>query len=357
MKIESKNLLKAVTKVAAVVNPQALLPITQNILFEIGEGLTLYGTNLETTIAVTVEDYENLEGDSFAVPSKTLLDLLKTLNEGLELIVSGNTLVIKANSGQYEIGVFPAGEFPKGEFLLGEKYARGYMFDQVIDLVGSSTSNDELRPAMGGIFFDQDGTTVATDGHRLTRLKANIGGDFIIPPKALSVIKGFQDEKVFYKVDNNFVHFSAGNLKAKVRLIEGQFPPYRKVIPADFEYTFLTSAKDLLTILKRVSLFSNDTTKQVKIDFNNSKTTVAGADTSYNRKAEEQLFGSLTKGLTRPAGDEKVVIGFNAKYLIEVLNTIGDTDIDIKFSAPNKPVVILPKNNPKLLKLVMPIML
>ena len=357
IKIEAKQLLKPVTKVAAVVNPQSLLPITQNILFEINDGLTLYGTNLETSIAVAVTEAELVEGETFAVPSKTLLDLLKSLEGAIELEVSAKTLKVKAGTGEYEIGVLDGAEFPKGDFKVGENKARGYMFEQVIELVGGSVSQDELRPAMGGVFFDEDGTTVATDGHRLTRYKANIKGAFIVPPKSLSILKGAGDEHVHYLVDGNFVYFSYGNTKAKIRLIDAKFPPYQKVIPTEFEYSFLTSAKDLLKILKRVSLFSNDTTKQVKIDFNNSKTTVSGADTAFNRKGEEQLFGSLTKGLTRPVGTENVVIGFNAKYLMEVLNTIGDTDINISFSAPNKPVVLTPKNNPKLLKLVMPIMI
>ena len=347
---DAKNLLKQVQLAGSVTNTSSIMPIATNLLFETQpEGLYLYGTDLHTSIRVLVKDIAINEEQSFAVPYKTLLDLLKSLKGDISLEVKGNTLHVKAPTGKYKIGIFAGEDFPKGDYKTGDSEIRAYMLEHAVDLVQGAVSTDELRPVMTGIHFDnQNGMLAATDGHRMVTFKAGFTGEnFTVAPKPLAMIKGFQDAKVNYVVDGSHIYFNVENLSFKVRLIDGAYPPYQKVIPVGNDKTLSVDQKTLLDAVKRVSLFSNSETKQIKLSLGET-IEIDGSDVNFNTSAKETVEGTYE-------GDP-IEIGLNAKYLVELLNK-GDGDIKLTFSEPNKPVLIYNKANPNLLQLVMPVML
>ena len=351
IKIDAKVLLKNVSKVASIVNSSSIMPITQNILFQTGKGMiALTGTDLETTVKVVVDADYTLDGQSVAVPAKRLLDLLKSLSGALEISFGDNKAVVKASTGKYEIGVFPGADFPKAKFTEGENSIKGYMFSHAVELVGGAVSTDDMRPNMTGVFFDSNNKkVVATDGHRLVRFDLKIAGEsFIVKPKPLALLKGLQDEDVKYCVADNHIHFTTDTMNVSVRLIEGTYPPYQRVIPDANTKVLHVKSEDLAEAVKRVSLFSNAETKQIKLELG-EEVKISASDLNFGTSADEKLEA---KYIGQP-----LTIGLNARYLTELLSASKEATLKITFSEANKPVLIYSSMNPKLLQLVMPVML
>lgn len=350
MKIETSKLLKAVTKAATVVEPTTTLPIIQNILFkEEGGELFLHATNLQTSIKVKVDDVEVEEGLSSAVQTRTLISLLKSVSGSLELSFSDAQVDVKAGTGKYQISAFNGEDFPLTDVIKGDKSKKGYVWERAVELTSGSVSTDDLRAAMQGLYFDgENGFVVATDGYRLSRYQFDIEGSFIVPPKSLSLLKGLQDEDVYYKVEDNHVHFTASQYAFKVRLIDAKYPPYEKVIPTGNNKTLSVSQEKLLQTAKRVALFANQETNALVLELN-GETIVRGQDINFNKSATEKLEANYE--------GEELTIGLNSKYLTEILNTTGDGTLTVTFSEANRPVLVTNNTNNRLLQLIMPVSL
>lgn len=351
MKTETKQLLKAVSKAATVVETNSTMPIIQNILFSNEGGkLTLSATDLQSTIKVSTE-LDAPEGLSVAVPTKTISDLLKTLSGDITLTFDNNVLLVKASTGEYKIATYPGADFPAVEITEGENKVKGYLIEKAIEATSGSVSSDDLRPAMSGIYFDlENGNVAATNGHRMSVYGINLDGEtsFIVPPKNLTLLKGLQDQDVKYAVEQNHVHFKTDEFAFKIRLVDAKYPPYLQVIPKGNDKELAISQEELLGALKRVSLFTNSDTKQVKLTLGD-KILISGEDLNFNSSAEEDVAGQYS-------GDP-LTIGFNAKYVIDLLNTTGEGRITLTFSEPNKPALMYNTSNPKLTQLVMPVMI
>lgn len=366
--VNSAYLLKQLSNINGVITTNPVVPILENFLFELDKGsLTVTASDLQTSM-ITELQVESKEKGSIAVPARILLDTLKNLPEQpvtFSIDESTYSIEIISDNGRYKLSGENATDFPKVPNVSNDFSAElsSEVLSRAVNNTIFATSNDELRPAMTGVYVnlgDKNTTFVATDGHRLVRyrrsdVKSDNGSSIIIPRKALNLLKATlptenTDVSVNFNLSNAFFKF--GNIRMICRLIDERFPDYENVIPSGNNIKMSIERSDLLGALKRISIYANKTTHQVRLKITGSELQISAEDLDFSNEANERLSCEHE--------GEDIEIGFNAKFLIEMLTNIDSDKISLTMSAPNKAGVILPAEKDQaedILMLVMPVML
>ena len=342
--MKANELLKQVSIAASVVDTNCLVPIAKSLWFQHG---TICATDLNLNIIVNTEfDFSET---AVAVDTQKLVALLKSLkNQEITIDFGFPTTTVTSETGVYKISSFDGADFPLAEIEVGTSSAKGFLFEHALELTKGSVGTDDLRPVMTGVYFDSDlGYVVSTNGHKLSRYKATFEESFILPLKAAGLFKHVSEEDVKYKQTGNMIHFVTEKIFFSVRKVEGNYPPYDRVIPKENDKTLIIKQSELLGALKRISLFASQESSSIILDLG-EEIIIKGEDINFGNEGSENLEGdySASSGLT---------IGLNAKYLIDLLNTSGEGNLTITFSEPNKPVLISNSNNPRYLQLIMPV--
>jgi len=366
--VNSAYLLKQLSNINGVITTNPVVPILENFLFELEKGaLTVTASDLQTSM-ITELQVESKEKGSIAVPARILLDTLKNLPEQpvtFSIDESTYSIEIISDNGRYKLSGENATDFPKVPSVSNDFTAEisTEVLARAINNTIFATSNDELRPAMTGVFVnlgDKNSTFVATDGHRLVRyrradVKSDNGNSIIIPRKALNLLKATlptENMEVSLNFNMSNAYFKFGNIKMICRLIDERFPDYDNVIPTQNNIQMSIERTDLLGALKRISIYANKTTHQVRLKITGSELQISAEDLDFSNEANERLSCEHE--------GEDIEIGFNAKFLIEMLTNMDSDKIKLTMSAPNKAGVILPAEKDKsedILMLVMPVML
>ena len=366
--VTSSALLKQLQNINGVITTNPVVPILENFLFEIEKSkLTITASDLQTSM-ITEMEVEAKESGNIAVPAKILLDTLKNLPEQpvtFSIDEESYSIEINSDNGRYKLSGENATDFPKVPSV-----SDGFSVEMSSEVLASAitntifaTSNDELRPAMTGVYLnidDSQSTFVATDGHRLIKyqrkdIKADTKNSIIIPRKALNLLKNVipsesSNVSVEYNLSNAFFKFD--KVRMICRLIDERYPDYENVIPQDNTNEITIDRLELLSSLKRIAIYANRTTNQVKLKITGSEMHVSAEDLDFSNEANERL--------SCEHDGEDIVIGFNARFLIEMLANIESKEILLKFSESNRAGLILPKehgDDEDLLMLVMPVML
>ena len=366
--VSSIYLLKQLQILGGVINNSNTLPILDNFLFELKNSrLTVSASDLESTMASTMEVESDNEG-SVAVPAKLLLETLKTFPEQpLTFVVEdNNTIEISSNHGKYVLAYASADEFPKSISL--DNPSTTIVSADILATAISKTifaaGSDDLRPVMSGVFFQfstESLTFVATDAHKLvkysrTDVKANETAEFIMPKKPLNLLKGIlsgSDDNVSIEYNESNAKFSFENSVLICRLIDGKYPNYEAVIPKENPNHLTISRNQFLNSVKRVSIFSNKTTHQIRLKIAGAELNISAEDIDYSNKAEERLTCDFQ-------GDD-MQIGFNSRFLTEMLSNLNADDVQLEMSMPNRAGILTPVDGLELgenvTMLVMPVML
>lgn len=367
--ISSSTLLKNLQNISGVLNSSNSLPILDNFLFELADGtLTISASDLENTMKTSVTPDEAKEDGRIAIPAKLLLDTLKNFSDQpLSFQIDGKNFGIEISSdyGKYKLVGQNANDFPKSPELgkASSLTIKGIIIATAIDKTLFATGNDELRPVMSGVFcqFSTDKLTfVATDAHKLVRYNrtdasAEKAADFILPKKPLNLLKQNLkgDEDVVLTYNETTVRFAFGAIELTCRLIDGKYPNYEAVIPDENPNVLTVDRMSFLNSIKRVSIFSNKTTHQVKLKVAGSELAISAEDLDFSNEAKERLTCNYQ-------GDD-MEIGFNSKFLLEMLNHISTQEVILEMSEPNKAGILLPSSNDNegedILMLVMPVMI
>ncbi|HND83439.1 MAG TPA: DNA polymerase III subunit beta, partial [Chitinophagales bacterium] len=323
-------------------------------------------TDLDTTMSVSM-DVESKESFKVAIPARILLDSLKALAEQPITIAvdeTTNGIEITTDNGKYKLSGENSADFPKEPTAEGvdEVKLASSILNKGISKTLFAVSNDELRPAMTGVYFqlDDNGITfVATDAHKLVKYNHSEikGGNasFIVPKKALNLLKAVlqnNDTEVSVQFNKSNAFFSFNNIQLICRLIDAKYPDYNAVIPKENPNLLSVQKEDFFSSLKRTSIYSNKTTHQVVLKMAGSELTVSAQDLDFSNEASEKLSCDYQ--------GNAMEIGFNAKFLIEMLAALDSSDINIELSTPNRAGIIRPTDkdeNEDLLMLVMPVML
>ena len=366
--VSSNYLLKQLQVLGGVINNSNTLPILDNFLFELEHSkLTVSASDLETTMASTLEVESESEG-SVAIPAKLLLETLKTFPEQplTFVIEDNNTIEISSNHGKYALAYSSAEEFPKAISL--DKASTTVVSADILATAISKTifaaGNDDLRPVMSGVFFQfstESLTFVATDAHKLvkysrTDVKADETAEFIMPKKPLNLLKGIlagSDDTVSIEYNDSNAKFSFENSVLISRLIDGKYPNYEAVIPKENPNHLTISRNQFLNSVRRVSIFSNKTTHQIRLKIAGAELNISAEDIDYSNKAEERLTCDYQ-------GDD-MQIGFNSRFLSEMLSNLNADDVQLEMSMPNRAGILTPidglDKGETVTMLVMPVML
>ncbi len=368
--VSSADLLRALTTVGGAVPTKGTMPILESILFERdGDRLRLLATDLEIyivqEIAVRFETNGAAEGGRVAIPAKRLVDTLRALPD-LPVTVTTDAefnVLLKTDQGRYKMVGFDGADYPALPALSGGQVveAAGAVVKRAIQKASFAVSKDALRPAMMGIFFQitaDEGRAVATDGHRLVRLTMSgltsaTPVSFIVPEKALGLAaRVATDEPATIEVASGHVGFTFGTSRVIARLIDETYPNYEAVIPVENDRRLTVNRQSLLAATKRVGLYTSSTTRQIRLGLDTDRVDVSAEDIERASEAKETVLCDYT--------GEKMVIGFNADYLTEVLSNLDAEDVVIEFSSPNRAGVVTPGvqgEGEDLLMLIMPVML
>jgi DNA polymerase-3 subunit beta len=365
--ISSNQLLKQLQILGGVINSSNTLPILDNFLFELNQDrLTITASDLDTSMSSSLS-VESTDTGNIAVPARLLLDTLKTFPEQpLTFMAENNAIEISANNGKYSLAYLSGEEFPKAVHLKdpSKTIIMGDTLANAINATLFASGNDDLRPVMSGVFFQfsTEGLTfVATDAHKLvkyTRSDVTASGtaEFIMPKKALQILKGIlqgSEEDINIEYNDTNAQFTFANTSLNCRLIEGKYPNYEAVIPKENPNVLTIHRETLLNSLRRVSIFSNKTTYQIRLKIAGAELNISAEDYDFNNKAEERLSCSYI-------GDD-MQIGFNSRFLIEMLNNLGADEVSLSMSMPNRAGIITPlddiEEGEHITMLVMPVML
>jgi len=363
----SSDLLKQLQVVAGAIGSNPVLPILEDFLFTIdGNKLTIAATDLETSIITSIDIQADANG-KVAIPGKILLETLKALpDQPITIVVDDQTFAIEITSayGKYKLAGENGADFPQIPEPESVDFVNvpSSILSNSIAKTLFATSNDELRPAMSGVFFQVDFnkiTCVATDAHKLVKhvyKKANseVSTTFIIPKKALQLLKGVLpnggDVKLSFNKANAFFNFEGVQLVC--RLIDARYPDYNAVIPTENPNVVTVNKSDFQSSLKRIAIYANKTTNQVILNITPGSLNVSAQDLDFSNEATEQLVCAY-KG-------DALSIGFNAKFLVEMLVAMDSDEVKIELSTPTKAGIIVPSDEDDeidILMLIMPVML
>ena len=366
--ISSTYLAKQLQLLGGVINNNNTLPILDNFLFQLEDGkLSLTASDLETTMT-TVLDVEGSEPGSIAVPARLLLDILKAFPEQpLTFLTHDNgQLEITADAGKYALAYVSGEEFPKPVELdvEGSVNVTGDLLATAISKTLFAAGNDDLRPMMSGVYFQlaPDGLTfVATDAHKLvkytrTDASADAAADFIMPKKPLNLLKnllGGSEDEVSIEYTESNARFTYGQTTLVCRLIDAKYPNYQAVIPQENPNKLVISRSLFLQSVRRVSIFASKTTHQVRLSLAGSDFNIKAEDVDFASKAEERLTADYN-------GDD-LQIGFNSRFLVEMLNNLESNDVMLEMSLANRAGILTPvdglEDGEQVMMLVMPVML
>ena len=376
--INSQLLLKHLNAISGVISStNNTVPIISCFHMHLEENvLTIKATDLETTMVCNIElENARIDGiDTIAVPAKLLLDMLKNMDDQpLNIAVNPENYSIEFSSGQgkFNIAGQNADSYPTMPEVTDTVRTTlpASVLVNAINKTAFAASTDEMRPLMGGIFCEitpESTTFVATDAHKLVRYRRNdIHSDenasFILPRKPVMMVKNIlssnkEEFDVTLDYNSTNVIFSFDNFMIQCRLVEGKYSNYEAAIPKENPNKLTIDRQTFINTLKRVSLFANQSTWQVRLSIRERELQISSEDLEFSNKAQETIPCSYE-------GDP-MDIGFNARFLTEMVTNLDTEQILIEMSHPSRAGIIFPINldeeaakGEDILMLVMPVML
>ena len=361
-------LYKQLAALSGVIVNNPVVPILENFLFEIAAGkLKVTASDLQTSI-ITELAVASQEDVKIAIPARILLDTLRNLpDQSITFSIDENAYGIEIHSanGQYNLAGENATDFPQVVSVTGRVTVSmtAQVLKKAIQQTIIATSHDELRPAMNGVYmnFSEAGAVfVATDGHRLVRytrtdISVVAQESFIIPRKTLMLLTGLlSNDQAVARITfgESSVHFQLAGTSMVARLINERYPDYENVIPRNNPNQLIASRASLLSSLKRTAVYANKTTHQIRLTLGENVLQILAEDLDFSNKANEQLACEY-------AGND-LTIGFNARLLMELLNSLANQEIIMQLSEPSRAAIILPQekvDQEDILLLIMPVLL
>ncbi len=369
--VSSLKLLKNLQALSGVIGSKNTLPILDDFLFQLSEKeLKITTSDLDVTMTVSmVPDMVEGTGE-VTIPARLLLEIMKNFPDvPITVSIDNSSLAVEliAGEGRYKLAGHKSDEFPQLPVMNdtavweipADVLAKG--FEKTV----FATGTDEIRPIMSGVLMEMTDsflTFVATDAHKLVRyrrmdVKSDNVASFIMPKKPINQLKNIlgtlADETVRVEFNKTNASFVFGDYMLICRLIEGRYPNYDAVIPKQNPNQLTIDRQTFLSAIRRVAVFSSKATHQVRFRIVGQELTLTAEDIDFYNEAKERLTCSYE-------GDD-MEIGFNSRFLQEMLSNFDSETVKIEMSAPNRAGIITPVENENeaedLLMLLMPVML
>jgi len=359
--IDKKLFEESLNIVERAISNRNTLPVLNNVFLNVKNGnLELTTTNLEIAIKTSIS-VENSEDGKTTIPVKLLSNYISLL-KSQKIVVNltdKETLHLKTEESDTKIKGISPEEFPLIPEIKTEKNLELSVKDFIknISKIVFASALDELRPVLAGVFVKiEDGKfyTVATDSYRLVETKRQTTEkndlSVIIPSRTIlelsRILHKYEDKGIKIDISKNQIRFTCENIELISRLIEGQYPDYTKIIPDKVETTTTTNTQELITAIKRASLFAREKSNSIKLEITKSNINII-VD-SAQTGSERAVLQSKTKG-------EDKIIAFNAQYLIDTLTNIETEEVEIGVNSSITPGVIRPSKNTEILHIIMPL--
>ncbi|MBQ1619066.1 MAG: DNA polymerase III subunit beta [Bacteroidales bacterium] len=367
--VSSAELLKGILDVSKAIPTKTALPILENFLFVLkGDKLQITASDQELTLR-TVVDVDNIgEDGSMAVPARQIIDLFKTLADQPVNVKSTGDSSFECvwSNGNSSLPYFPAEDYPEikgvGEDALSMEFPARSLVEGISGTV-YATADDEMRPAMNGIFFDmgtESTTLVASDSHKLicytaADAKAAQPASFILNKKPAGVLKAIVDkdgDPVQLAFDSSTAVFSFGPTTLICRLVVGKYPKYRDVIPQNNSNVLRIDRPQFLDTVRRVAVCANKASNHIKFDLKSGQVEITAQDLGFAIAAYEKLPCDYS-------GDD-LTIGFKSSFLIDILANMNCETLVMKFADARRAALIIPseeeEESGKMCGILMPIM-
>lgn len=359
LQVTQANLNKALNSVARIANTRNTLPILANVLIKTENNrLSIAATNLDIAITHYVGSKIEKEG-AITVPARLMQDFISNLPDSvINFELNENKLLITTDQYKSTINGLSAEDFPVMPAITGGvnwKLPAGELKRALAQVVFAASS-DDARPVLTGVYFhSEDGkvSMAATDSYRLAESglgKTKSQVNFLLPASAaqdLLRIISDDDQEVSITHDDQQVRFEAGDITMVARLIEGSYPPYRKLIPAKFSVIAKLKRADFTNIAKVSSLFARESAGSITINASKS-------DNRISINAVASQLGENTASAEAHVSDDGEVT-LNSRYLIDALNAFSADEVEFCFNGKLEPCILRSAAEPDYLHLIMPL--
>jgi DNA polymerase-3 subunit beta len=365
LSVSRDSLNAALQLVGRAVSTRGTLPSLGGILVIAADGaVTLRATDMELALTRTVSDARTEADGTVLLPGRLFADVVRSLPPGevsLELRGEQRDVEIAAGGARFHLRTLPSDDFPRLPELEGETVKLpGVPLAQTIELVARAASRDEVRPILTGVLLQAEGTRltmVATDSYRLsvkhTELEAPVSAQLEanVPARALRelarIISAEGAEEVEISLARNQAVFRVAGVVLSSRLIEGQFPSWRQLIPEAFEHDVRLPREEFLEIARRISQLAQ----------RNAPLRLAFAEGELIVAAETPDIGDASEGMPAPYSGEPLEIAFNPQFLVEGVESVATEQVAVQLSSPLRPGLLRPVDGDDFSYLVMPIRL
>lgn len=367
--VSSSELLKGLMDISKAIPAKSALPILENFLFDLqGNILQVTASDSELTLKTEIEVDATQEEGRIAVPARHIIDLLKELPDQPLTIgtTSDSAIECRWTSGNSVLPFFPAEDYPEIKGTSDDAEHVVFPAGKLAEGINSTiyaTADDEIRPAMNGIFFDfgpESTTLVASDSHKLicytaAEVQTPEKCSFILHKKPAGVLKSIlnkDDGDVEISFDSSTVLFTFGKTTMVCRLIVGKYPKYRDVIPQNNASVLKIDRNQFLNTVRRVSVCANKASNHIKLDLKPGQMEVTAQDLGFAIAAYEKVSCDYN-------GDN-ISIGFKSNFLTEILSNIACETVVMKFADARRAALIVPSDDDeaygKICGILMPIM-
>ncbi len=365
LKVKREELLRPLQIVNSVIERRQTLPILANALLRIGNGsITLVGTDLEVEMVISAALANGGDGEA-TLPARKLLDICRTLPENAEITLETEGDQVKLNSGRsrFRLSTLPVSDYPSLEDMAVQKsveVTEGNL-KRLIERTHFAMAQQDVRYYLNGLMMEfADGRirAVATDGHRLAlnECEARVSGgemqQIIVPRKGVVELQRLLEDSdgvVKLEVGTNHLRVKVRDVSMTSKLIDGRFPEYERVLPAQCNKHLIVDRDLLRDALTRTSILSNEKYRGVRFNIDDGILR-AQAHNPEQEEAEEEIEVEYEGAA--------IEIGFNAGYVLDALNAVVTEKIKMELSDPNSSCLILPHEEAMISKyVVMPMRL
>jgi DNA polymerase III subunit beta len=357
--IGKRDFLRGLARTHAVADRKSSMPMLSNVLLSAEDTHALRLAATDLYLGITARAPSNIaRGGSVAISARTLFDIVKNLPEGEVSLQVGENHAVELRCGKvrYKIPGMPGDDFPPLPMAEASAYSEidARVLGDLIALTQYSMSTDDTRPHLAGALFEGDGKTVrmvTTDGHRLSKAERKLGDgvgmlnfSMLVPHKGVGELRRLIDDaRSADKEDGPLTlgiattggnaFFRRDDIQLSIKLVDEQFPPYAKVIPQQQSRRVVAPRGALVDALRRISLVASDKSGGVRLSI---------APGSLSITSENPDVGEGSEDLDVDFAGEPLVIGFNARYLLDALGALTEDEVALELSGELDPGMVKP---------------
>jgi DNA polymerase-3 subunit beta len=359
--VSKEEILAKLSNIQNIVEKRNTMPVLSHFLLDAGkQGAHIIATDLDTALKEPLQVKVEKEG-KICVPARKMFEIVREVEGELTLeTVDDQWLKLKAGASNFRLACLPSKEFPAwpGMEEREEISMNAKVLGEVIEKTVYAAGESDTRYTLNGLLFHvtpaSQITVVGTDGHRLALIQRGIAGapkeekKLIIPRKAATELRKLLDkyeDNVTVTLGKNHILFALGEMQFLTRLIEGTYPNYEQVIPSGNEKKVVVQREAFARTTRRVAIMSRERSNAIKVDLSEGLLTITSSNPDLGEARDEIVVEY--KG-------ENLSLGFNARYLLDILEAMTSEKVALELQAALSPVLVREENDEQYQCVIMP---